>query len=65
MDEKSSESKLIKKERDIDLMNAEKAMKRAALKARERARAAGVNLVFFKDGKVVEEHPDHPHQETS
>jgi|GEM_PF-907661 len=58
MDEKSSESKPIKKERDIDLMNAEKAMKRAALKARERARAAGVGVVYLKKGRIVEEMSD-------
>jgi len=48
------------KERDIDLINAEAALKRAAVRARERARAAGIGVVVLKDGQIVEEYPDAP-----
>lgn len=52
-------------QRDPDLANAEIALKRAARKAREKARSAGVPVVIMKDGKITEEpdtghaHPDH------
>jgi hypothetical protein len=42
-------------ERDPDLAAAEIAMKRAAVKARQKARQAGVGVVVWKDGQVVEE----------
>lgn len=53
-----------KQERDPDLANAEIAMNRAACKAREIARKAGISVVFLKDGEIREEqdnshaHPD-------
>ena len=43
------------KERDPDLAAAEIAMKRAALKARERATRTGSGVVVLKDGQIVEE----------
>jgi len=46
------------KERDPDLINAEIALKRAALKARERARQAGIGVIVLKDGKIIEERTD-------
>jgi hypothetical protein len=42
-------------ERDPDLAAAEIAMKRAAVKARQKARQAGVGVVVWKDGRIVEE----------
>ncbi len=47
-----------KKERDIDMINAEAALKRAAKRARERAWSAGVGVVYLKDGRIVEEMSD-------
>lgn len=41
--------------RDPDLAAAEIAIKRAAAKARQKARQAGVSVVVWKDGHVVEE----------
>lgn len=41
--------------RDPDLAAAEIAMKRAAAKARQRAWQAGLGIMVWKDGKVVEE----------
>jgi LDH2 family malate/lactate/ureidoglycolate dehydrogenase len=46
------------KKRDPDLIGAEAAMKRAARKARERARQAGIGVVVMKNGKIVEERQD-------
>jgi len=46
------------KERDPDMINAEVALKRAAQKARQRARQAGIGVVVMQDGKIVEERPD-------
>jgi LDH2 family malate/lactate/ureidoglycolate dehydrogenase len=43
------------KKRDPDLAAAEIAMKRAAVKARQKARQAGVGVVVWKDGRIVEE----------
>jgi hypothetical protein len=45
------------KPRDPDFVNAEVAMKRAALKAREKARQAGINITVFENGRVVEKKP--------
>ena len=47
------------KERDPDLINAEIALKRAALKARQLAQQAGLGVIVLQDGKIVEERPDH------
>lgn len=46
------------KERDPDFINAEIALKRAAQKARQRARQAGIGVIIVQDGKIVEERPD-------
>ena len=46
------------KKRDPDLINAEIALKRAALKARELARQAGIGVVVLQDGKIIEERTD-------
>ena len=46
-----------KKPRDPDFVNAEVAMKRAAQKAREKARQAGVNISVLENGRVVEKKP--------
>lgn len=49
------------KERDLDLINAEVALNRAAEKARQRAGQAGIGVVVVQDGKIVEERPDRSH----
>ena len=41
-----------------DFINAEIALKRAALKARELARQAGIGVVVLQDGKIIEERTD-------
>ncbi len=46
-------------QRGSDLVNAEVAMKRAAIKAREFARISGTAVVFMKNGIIVEEYPRH------
>lgn len=46
------------KERDLDLINAEVALKRAAQKARQRAGQSGIGVVVVEDGKIVEERPE-------
>ena len=43
---------------DPDMRGAEKAMHRAALKARERARRYGHGIIIFENGKIVEKFPD-------
>jgi len=45
------------------LINAEAALKRAAIRAGERARAAGIGVVVLKDGQIVEEKPDVPEKD--
>lgn len=57
---KTSDPTPRKQERDPDLANAEIAMQRAARKAREIARKAGISVVYLKDGEIREEyeHPD-------
>ena len=47
-----------KKQRDPDFVNAEIAMKRAALKARQRAMQAGIGVMVYRDGRIIEEQPD-------
>jgi hypothetical protein len=44
----------VKKLDDPDFRNAEKAMIRAALKAREKARRFGHGIVVERDGKIME-----------
>ncbi len=45
-------------QRDPDLVNAELAMKRAAIKAREAARLTGTAVVIMENGIIREEYPD-------
>jgi len=47
-----------KKKRDMDMINAEAALIRAARRARERAWSAGIGVVYLKDGRIVEEMSD-------
>ena len=46
-----------KSTRDPDLANAEVALKRAAVKAREIARKTGTSIVYSINGKLVKETP--------
>ena len=43
---------------DPDMRGAEKAIHRAALKARERARSFGHGIIIYENGKIAEKHPD-------
>ena len=43
---------------DPDMRGAEKAMHRAALKARERARRFGHGIIIYEKGRIVEKMPD-------
>lgn len=45
---------------DPDIANALPALQRAAVRARERAKAAGVRIPVFRDGRIVEEAPEPP-----
>jgi hypothetical protein len=47
-----------KKLDDPDIRLAERALKCAALKARERARRFGHGIIIYENGKIVEKHPD-------
>ena len=47
-----------KKLDDPDIRLAEGALRRAALKARERARRFGHGIIIYENGKMVEKHPD-------
>jgi len=47
-----------KKLDDPDIRLAETALRRAALKARERARRFGHDIIIYENGKIVEKHPD-------
>lgn len=46
-------------QRDPDLINAEVAMKRAAIKARKLAQMSGTAVVTIKNGVINEEYPNH------
>jgi hypothetical protein len=46
------------KQRDPDLANAEVTMKRAAVKAREIAKATHTAVVFLEDDVIKEEYPE-------
>jgi len=46
------------KKRDPDFINAEIALKRAALKARQQAQQAGIGVIVLQDGKIMEERPE-------
>lgn len=41
------------RQRDLDFVKAETAMKRASLRARERARRLGMGVVIQKEGQIV------------
>ena len=43
---------------DPDMRGAEKAIHRAALKARERARRFGHGIIIYENGRIVEKMPD-------
>lgn len=43
--------------RDPDIANVEAALRRAALRAREDARRAGLKIPVYRDGQIVEEWP--------
>jgi len=47
-----------KKLDDPDIRLAERALRRAALKARERARRFGHGIIIYENGKIVEKLPD-------
>jgi hypothetical protein len=47
-----------KKLDDPDIRLAEKALRRAALKARERARRFGHGIIIYENGKMVEKFPE-------
>lgn len=55
MSEKSLEPSQNQPKRDPDLVAAEFAMKRAAMKARQRAKQVGAGVAVLKDGNIVEE----------
>jgi len=44
--------------RDPDIAGAEIALRRAALRARERAKRAGLKIPIYRNGQLVEEQPD-------
>jgi hypothetical protein len=46
------------REEDPDILGSEKALRRAAQRARERAKQAGIGVIILKDGEIVEEMPD-------
>jgi len=58
MSTKSNHSSATRKQRDPDFVKAEAVMKRASLKARERAMKFGIGVVVEKEGQIVEEHSD-------
>jgi len=43
---------------DPDIRLAEIALRRAALKARERARRFGHGIIIYENGKMIEKFPD-------
>ena len=43
---------------DPDIRLAEAALRRAALKARERARRFGHGIIIYENGKMIEKLPD-------
>ena len=55
MSTNTPDSKLHQRERDLDFVNAEIAVKRAARKARELARKTGTAVVIMENGKIREE----------
>ena len=55
MSNRDDESK--SRKRDPDIANVEAALRRAALRAREDARRAGLKIPVYRDGQIVEEWP--------
>lgn len=55
---KNKEKAEPKRLNDPDMRGAEKAIHRAALKARERALRFGHGIIIYENGKIVEKHPD-------
>ncbi len=55
MTSKTSDQTTSDQKRDLDLVYAEIALKRAACKAREIARKAGTSVIVLKDGEIREE----------
>jgi len=47
----------LKRLNDPDMRGAEKAIRRAALKARERARRFGHGIIIYENGRIVEKMP--------
>ena len=43
---------------DPDIRLAEKALKRAALKARERAKQFGHGIIIYENGRIIEKNVD-------
>ena len=41
--------------RDIDMVNSEAALRRAAIRAREQARSSAGYVVIYRDGEIVKE----------
>lgn len=58
MNKKTMDSDQRLNNRDPDLAGVEAALKRAVLKAREKAQAVGRGVIIWKDGRIVEELPD-------
>ncbi len=52
-------------QRDPDLIHAETAMKRAAIKARKLAQQNGTAVVIVENGIISEEYPDHIYSDQS
>jgi hypothetical protein len=46
------------REEDPDILGAENALRRAGQRARQRAKQAGIGVIIFKDGQIVEEMPE-------
>ncbi len=58
MSTKNNQSSPTTRQRDPDFVKAETAIKRASLKARERAKKFGMGVVIIKKGEIVEECSD-------
>jgi hypothetical protein len=58
MSAKSVNPRTSERLRDPDLISAEIALNRAAVKARRRAKQAGLGVVIVKEGRIVEEQAD-------
>ncbi len=65
MSTQSKHSSSTVRQRDPDFVKAEVAIKRASLKARERAGKLGLGVVIMKEGQIVEEYADEALQSAS